>query len=29
MGRLSIVRVKEGPDVPDMVTAGLFDERWR
>jgi hypothetical protein len=25
----AIVKVKEGADVPDLVTAGLFDENWR
>ena len=28
-GDYAIVKVKEGSDVPDMVTAGLFDEQWR
>jgi pimeloyl-ACP methyl ester carboxylesterase len=28
-GDYAIVKVKEGADVPDLVTAGLFDENWR
>jgi hypothetical protein len=28
-GDYAIVQVKEGSDVPDVVTAGLFDEQWR
>jgi hypothetical protein len=28
-GEYAIVKVKEGADVPDLVTAGLFDENWR
>jgi pimeloyl-ACP methyl ester carboxylesterase len=28
-GDYAIVKVKEGADVPDLVTAGLFDEHWR
>jgi hypothetical protein len=28
-GDYAIVKVKEGSDVPDLVTAGLFDEQWR
>jgi hypothetical protein len=28
-GDYAVVKVKEGADVPDLVTAGLFDERWR
>lgn len=28
-GDYAIVKVKEGADVPDLVTAGLFDETWR
>ena len=27
-GDYAIVKVKEGADVPDLVTAGMFDERW-
>jgi hypothetical protein len=23
------VKVKDGADVPDLVTAGLFDEKWQ
>jgi len=28
-GDYAIVKAKEGADVPDLVTAGLFDEQWR
>ncbi len=28
-GDWAIVKVKEGSGVPDLVTAGLFDEQWR
>jgi len=28
-GDYAIVKVKEGSDVPDLTTAGLFDENWR
>jgi pimeloyl-ACP methyl ester carboxylesterase len=28
-GDYAIVKVKEGSDVPDLVTAGLFDENWQ
>ncbi len=28
-GDYAIVKVKAGSDVPDLVTAGLFDEEWR
>jgi hypothetical protein len=28
-GDWAIVKVKEGADVPDLVTGGLFDEQWR
>ncbi len=28
-GDYAIVKVKAGADVPDLVTAGLFDEEWR
>ncbi len=28
-GDYAIVQTKEGADVPDLVTAGLFDEQWR
>ncbi len=27
-GDYAIVKVKEGADVPDLVAAGMFDERW-
>jgi hypothetical protein len=27
-GDFAIVKVKEGANVPDLVTAGLFDEEW-
>lgn len=27
-GDFAMVKVKEGADVPDLVTAGLFDEEW-
>ena len=28
-GDYAVVKVKEGADMPDLVTAGLFDEEWR
>ena len=28
-GDYAIVKVKEGSDVPDLTTAGLFDENWK
>ena len=28
-GDYAVVKVKEGSDVPDLVTAGLFDESWQ
>ena len=28
-GDYAIVKVKDGADVPDLVTAGLFDENWQ
>jgi len=28
-GDYAVVKVKEGADVPDLVTAGLFDEKWQ
>ena len=28
-GDYAIVKVKDGADVPDLVTAGLFDETWK
>ena len=28
-GDYAIVKVKDGADVPELVTAGLFDEMWR
>jgi hypothetical protein len=28
-GDYAVVKVKEGADVPDLVTAGLFDEQWQ
>jgi hypothetical protein len=28
-GDYAIVKAKAGADVPDLVTAGLFDEDWR
>ena len=28
-GDYAIVQVKDGADVPDLVTAGLFDEKWQ
>ena len=28
-GDYAVVKVKDGADVPDLVTAGLFDENWR
>ena len=27
-GDFAMVKVKEGADIPDLVTAGLFDEEW-
>ena len=27
-GDYAIVKVKDGADVPDLVTAGLFNEAW-
>ena len=28
-GDYAVVKVKDGADVPDLVTAGLFDEKWQ
>jgi hypothetical protein len=28
-GDYAIVKVKDGAEVPDLVTAGLFDEKWQ
>jgi pimeloyl-ACP methyl ester carboxylesterase len=28
-GDYAVVKVKEGAEVPDLVTAGLFDEKWQ
>jgi hypothetical protein len=27
-GDYAVVKVKDGADMPDLVTAGLFDEHW-
>jgi hypothetical protein len=28
-GDYAVVKVKDGAEVPDLVTAGLFDEKWQ
>jgi hypothetical protein len=28
-GDYAVVKVKDGANTPDLVTAGLFDEKWQ
>jgi len=28
-GDYAVVKVKDAADLPDLVTAGMFDEQWR